>query len=72
VEKEMKKDFEKDLENFFKNYTVKPTQIAVNYENIKYIASRRPGGGNSQQRRVWKRKWLLNENRTKKLRNEVT
>jgi hypothetical protein len=35
------------------------------------MASRRPGGGNSQQRRVWKRKWLLNENRTKKLRNEV-
>jgi hypothetical protein len=38
-------------------HAVQPTHIQVNKEAIKFIAQRRPGGGNSHQRRSWRRIW---------------
>jgi hypothetical protein len=44
-------------EKLFREFRVKPTAIKVNRDMMIHLATHRPGGGNSHQRRVWRRQW---------------
>jgi hypothetical protein len=51
---------EKDIEQIFQSlqvHRVTPTHIVVNREAVAEMAKHRPGGGNSRQRRRWRRMW---------------
>jgi hypothetical protein len=47
------------IEELWKNYAVRPTEMRVNPELMRHLAEHRPGGGNSHQRRVWRRMWTF-------------
>jgi len=48
---------EEGLLKLWSGHAVRPTHVKVNPEAVAYLAAHRPHGGNSQQRRKWRRMW---------------
>lgn len=49
-------EMEKALEKLWR-FRVVPTNVVVTHDLLEKFARKRPGGGNSHQRRVWYRQW---------------
>lgn len=48
---------EQDLEDAWRRFSVQPNQLRVNPELMAHLRNHRPWGGNSRQRRKWRRMW---------------
>lgn len=51
--------FARDLEDAWRKFYVQPNELRVNPELMEHLRRHRPGGGNSHQRRVWRRMWTV-------------